>query len=174
MFGVLPYQVYGSDEDKNSLTTIKWADIPGVITKAKWDELEKSFKRSDVKTPEDFGLVVAPDDEEFLTARRFMEILGTDIMRKMYGDCHVDAMMYDINHLQCDLSIVVDIRFPNEIAKIKAAGGKVVRLTRNPHNSESKAETALDDYPLENYDLVIDNANMTIEEQNKFIIENLL
>lgn len=174
MFGLSYSQVAGTDEQKNTLTNIRWADIPGVIAKSKWDELEKSFKRTNIQKPEDFGLIIAPDDEEFLTGRRFMEVLGTDIMRRMYGDCHVNSLLSNIEEQDSELSIVVDIRFPNEVEKIKAAGGKVIRLTRNPHDSKSKSEIALDDYPLDNFDLVIDNANMTIEQQNEYIIKHIL
>ena len=80
--------------------------------------------------------------------------------------------MRDIAEQNSEFSIITDVRFPEEIAAIRAAGGKVVRLTRNKFNSDATAEIALDNFT--DFDEVIDNADMTIEQQNKAIFDILV
>ena len=69
------------------------------------------------------------------------------------------------------LAIVPDVRFENEVEAIQKAGGKVIRLTRKPHEDAHPSETALDNY--ENFDAVIDNQNFDINETNIKIMEVL-
>ena len=73
------------------------------------------------------------------------------------------------------MAIIADCRFPNEVTAIKNVAGIVIRLSRNPHNSDHTSEIALDPdrYDQSLFDLVIDNDNMTITEQNKVIYEFL-
>tara|TARA_R100001244_G_scaffold120565_1_gene90177 strand:- start:2776 stop:3039 length:264 start_codon:yes stop_codon:yes gene_type:complete len=70
-----------------------------------------------------------------------------------------------------ELAIVPDVRFPNEADAIKQAGGKVIRLTRSPHDDQHESETALDDY--EGFDHVLDNANSSLDETNRALMEVL-
>ena len=69
------------------------------------------------------------------------------------------------------LAIVPDVRFENEVEAIQKAGGKVIRLTRKPHEDVHPSETALDSY--ENFDVVIDNQNFDINETNIKVMEVL-
>lgn len=110
-----------------------------------------------------------------LTAREVMQFVGTDIFRKMKSDVWTSATINKIKLEKPDLAIIADCRFPNEVDAIKNAGGFVIKLTRNPHNSDHSSETALDpkNYDSNNFDLLINNEYMTITEQNKLVYNYL-
>ena len=73
------------------------------------------------------------------------------------------------------IAIIADCRFPNEVQAVKDAGGIVVKLTRNPHNSDHTSETALDvsNYDHNNFDLVLNNDNISIDEQISLVVHFL-
>lgn len=118
-------------------------------------------------------------NDKQLSCRDVMQVVGTDIFRKLDPNIWVRATISKIMKESPDLAIIMDCRFPNEVESIKRAGGKVLRLTRNPHNSEHISETILDkeNYDWSNFDFVIDNQKMAIYDQlveTKKILENLL
>lgn len=110
-----------------------------------------------------------------LTAREVMQFVGTDIFRKMKTDVWAGATINKINLEKPRLAIIADCRFPNEVEAIKSAGGFVIKLMRNPHNSDHDSETALDlcNYDHNNFDLVIYNNDLRIVEQNDIILRFL-
>ena len=57
------------------------------------------------------------------------------------------------------------------LLRIKKAGGKVVRFTRNPHEDDHASETALEDH--DDFDCVLDNANMSVDETNRALLAQL-
>ena len=110
-----------------------------------------------------------------LTAREVMQFIGTDIFRKMKTDVWTNATINKINQEKLKLAIIADCRFPNEVEAIKSAGGLVIKLMRNPYNSDHASEIALDihNYNHENFDLVIHNDTLGIADQNNIILEFL-
>jgi len=60
------------------------------------------------------------------------------------------------------IAVIGDCRFLNEAEAIKKAGGKVIRLTRSIYESNHQSEVDLDNYT--NFDAVIDNQNMSIDQ----------
>jgi len=114
-------------------------------------------------------------EEKRLTAREVMQFVGTDIFRKMKQDVWAGATIKKIQTQQPDLAIIADCRFPNEVETVKLAGGIVIKLTRNPYDSDHESETALDEsnYSAENFDLVIHNDSLSIPEQNQIILNFL-
>jgi putative N-acetylmannosamine-6-phosphate epimerase len=110
-----------------------------------------------------------------LTAREVMQLVGTDIFRKMKKDVWASSTIKKIQKEQPELAIIADCRFPNEVEAIKNAGGLVIKLTRNPYNSSHDSETALDElnYCSSNFDFIIFNDNITIPEQNNTILRFL-
>lgn len=114
-------------------------------------------------------------DNKQLTAREVLQMVGTDMFRKLQNHVWSNATIRQILREQPDIGIIADCRFPNEVDAIKRVGGIVIKLTRNPHNSDHSSEIALDpdQYDQSLFDLVIDNDNMTIAEQNKIIYEFL-
>lgn len=110
-----------------------------------------------------------------LTAREVMQFVGTNIFRKMQNNVWADATIHKIHNEKPPVAVVADCRFPNEVTAIKNAGGVVIKLMRNPFNSDHESETALDgdNYDYSNFDLVVPNDTMSIPQQNRFIVEQL-
>lgn len=110
-----------------------------------------------------------------LTAREVLQLVGTDMFRKIQKNVWSDATIRQINKEKPDIAIIADCRFPNEVESIRNADGIVIKLTRNPYNSSHMSETALDpdQYNCSNFDIVIDNENMSIEQQNNAIYQFL-
>lgn len=103
-----------------------------------------------------------------LTAREVMQMVGTDMFRAMQKNVWSSATIRKIQNDKPQLAIIADCRFPNEVDAVKDAGGIVIKLTRNPHNSDHASEIALDpnNFDQSNFDLVVDNRNISIDEQN--------
>lgn len=150
----IPYRcVWGTDEQKNQLQEhLLWENMPGVMTSENWSILEGRLNPDIISRPEEFQYVVG---EGQMTAREFMQFLGTDIMRKMYEPIWVNATIKKIQREQPELAVIADVRFPNEANAIADAGGYITRLTRKPLSEDvHSSETALDDY---SFNYVIDN-----------------
>tara|TARA_B100000902_G_scaffold142558_1_gene140162 strand:+ start:3287 stop:3988 length:702 start_codon:yes stop_codon:yes gene_type:complete len=101
-----------------------------------------------------------------MTAREFLQYLGTDVMRKIKDTIWVDYTIKLINLEGTEVAIIPDVRFPNEVNAIHEAGGIVVRLTRDVHNSEHPCETALDKehFDWSNFDYILDNQDCSVSE----------
>lgn len=114
-------------------------------------------------------------DNKQLTAREVLQIIGTDVFRKMQNNVWSDATINRIKKDNLEMAIIADCRFPNEVESIKRVGGIVIKLERNPYNSSHISETALDpdQYNQSLFDLVIDNKMLNIEQQNNQILEFL-
>ena len=149
VYGLTYEQCYGTDEQKNTLTELKWEDMPTHPTEIDYDKKEINNKK---------GL---------MTAREVLQYFGTDIVRKMFSHAWVRATINKIKKEKPKLAIITDGRFPNEIEGINVYGGKTLRLTRNINkdNDQHKSEIALDDFPVSKYTAVIDNNDMSIDEQ---------
>lgn len=143
LLGLTEQQCYGSDEDKNTVTTICWEDMLGYNGNLKG----------------------------FMTAREVMEYVGTKIFRKMKNDIWVTATLKKIQNDKPDIALLLDNRFPNEVDPILDIGGYVVRLTRNPFNSISEPECALDPdkYDWTKFSCIIDNYSCDIDQKNYLI-----
>jgi hypothetical protein len=110
-------------------------------------------------------------DNKQLTAREVMQMVGTDMFRAMQTNVWSSATVRKIQQEKPTVAIIADCRFPNEVDAIKEVGGLVIKLTRNPYNSDHLSEMALDNnkYNQNNFDLVVDNRYLNIGEQNKII-----
>jgi hypothetical protein len=152
LFGLSEEMVWGNDEQKNQLTHIMWDDMP-------------LFSMNDVKrmVDESGGRPVEFKRTGPMTAREFMQVLGTDVCRRIYDPIWINALSSRLELDNPEIALICDVRFPNEVKKIEEMGGKVIRLTRNPHKDEHSGELALDSYP---FSLVLDNKDMTVDEQN--------
>jgi hypothetical protein len=112
-------------------------------------------------------LVDAYWEDKQLTARDLMQLIGTDLFRKLNNNVWVNALINKIKKSKLQVVIVSDCRFPNEIEAIKNNGGIVFRLNRNPHKSEHISESILDAcrYDWNNFNAIINNEHMTVREQ---------
>ena len=115
-------------------------------------------------------------DGKQLSARDVMQLVGTDMFRTMKHNVWSEAVIRRIHNDKHDLAIIADCRFPNEVDVIKKAEGFVIKLNRNPFNSNHSSEVALDTnhYDQNNFDLVIDNQHLSISQQNQIIYDFLL
>lgn len=101
--------------------------------------------------------------------RRFLQNLGVGA-RKVFGeDVWVDRVMLLAQGI--DKLVVPDVRFPNEAAAIKAAGGHLVKIERNAYvgvGRNHESETALAEF--DGWDKVIPN-NRQITDLEQEIVE---
>lgn len=67
-----------------------------------------------------------------LTPRWVLQYWGTEVMRKGFHDDMWIAALENRLRTSHDNIVISDCRFPNEIASIKAQGGKVVWVQRGP------------------------------------------
>ena len=138
ILGLTYDQCYGSDDDKNTMTDLRWDGVQ-------------------------------------LTAREAMEIIGTKIFRVLKTNVWADATINKIKKENVDLAIISDCRFPNEVEAVKNSGGINIRLDLDPFHSNTISENSLDQdvYDWSNFDIIIKNSKMTIEEKNKEILRFL-
>lgn len=135
LFGIKHEQVYGTDAQKNeTVPHLLWKNMPGA------DE--------------------HPDGA--MTAREFMQFFGTNICRKIYSQVWIQATLNLIKEENSPISIITDCRFKNEADAVKAAGGKLVYLTRSPYQDSHISENDLDGY--QGFDAVINNTKLSIGE----------
>lgn len=169
MFDISHEQAYGSY--KNSLTKLKWENMPGVIT----PEVAKSlfFKYDEPLKDEDFaemGLLVHKSG--FMTAREVLQFVGTDIFRRMYEQVWVRLL---INKIKMDsplVAIIADCRFDNEAQAVKDEGGTIVRLTRRPTRDSHASEDGFKEFT--DFDLILDNEKLDIKSANQQLLEFLV
>lgn len=176
ILGLSREQCYGTDEQKNTPTHLKWEDMPGVICdKGLVDQLNlQSWWDEDVNNLYSIAHYLTYHEPGFMTGREVMQFVGTEIFRKMYGDVWVNATINQINKDNPVIAIIRDTRFPNEVEGVQNAGGLVGRLTKDVFKGQDQheSETVLDSYGGK-YDFLWDNESLTIEEQCKLIHSTL-
>ena len=109
-----------------------------------------------------------------MTAREFLQYLGTDVMRKIKDSVWVDYTVKKILEERSEIAIIPDVRFPNEVDAIHNAGGIVIRLTRNLYDSDHKCEQALskDNFDWNKFDIILDNNDSSLAKLLE-LIENI-
>ena len=95
ILGLKPEQIYGTNDDKNTLTELEWENMPGIE-----NHWEKLLTNNGVKDGQ-------------MTAREVMQYVGTEIFRKMDDNVWINAILRRIQVEQPQLSVVCDVRFPN-------------------------------------------------------------
>jgi hypothetical protein len=148
LFGLDSKNVYGNDNQKNESTTIGWDSMP-----------------------------TNPDNRSGnLTHREFLEYFGTKIVRRIRWDAWSDYAIKKILREDSEISIIPDVRFPDEVEAIKQVGGKVVRLTRDIFNSQAESESALDqeNFSWDNFDFIIDNKDISLSDLCDYLSNNTL
>lgn len=157
--------VFGlSYENVNGTNTQK--DAP---TKYTWDMFNKFLTQKTRQEVKKTGVWDTP-----MSGRQILQVIGSDIFRRIYNDVWVDACLNQVFIDGPELAVITDCRFPNEVQGIQKAGGKVIRFTRSPYDDDDthNSETELDDY--DGFDFVLDNEHMDILEQNEAMNKVLL
>lgn len=161
ILGLKLSQCYGSDDDKNALTQYKWDDTPKGLVLVKTCAIG-------------YGSTCHTG---YMTGREVMQVFGTECVRAWFGNVWAEATIRKIQKLSLGLAIITDNRFLNEVEIILGQpNGYIIRLTRSPFTGSDlhSSETDLDcfDWNRPNC-FVLDNAQMTKNEQNEAVISIL-
>lgn len=147
VFGIPLEWLYGTNDDKNRETNIRWSDLP-----LPPDTIRDLF--SQLKQP---SVTRDKTTFSFMTVREFLIVFGTEVCRKMYNDCWVNATLNTIYNSDCETAIITDGRFPNELRKIlennhgEGVESIVIGLTRNPYAGEHQHDSELGVEHIQNY-----------------------
>jgi len=168
---------------------ISLADLMKRICKEVFDFSEEQLWGPSEKRNEPDKRYLSPDGE-YLSARKSLQLIGTEWGRKCYEDVWVDYTMriskqllsnYYLRYTSVDGVVptrhaiapykgvvIADCRFSNEISAIKKAGGKVLRIKRPGSGLVGEAaahasEMEQKSIPDSVFDYVIDNDG-TIED----------
>ncbi len=148
MYGLAEAQVYGSTEDKESLTKYTYRQLKKIVPGAHFPK-----KLADL--------------DECVVARKFVQYMA-DTLRELNDDCFLDPLMKQIEVEQVPLSIIGDVRRKKEVEAIQAAGGKVIFLNRVTMKDNHRIENEFSDIEDKRsfFDIVIDSQDMTIAQKN--------
>jgi hypothetical protein len=161
--GLSEAQCYGTDDDKNSLTHLRWENMPGIISNT---SLWFYLKERNLSQP--ISELLTFHETGPMTAREVLQYFGTGICRKMYSNIWVDSCLRQIKKDNLDFALIADCRFRNEAEAIQKAGGKVIGFMRRPFpNDTHQSEVDLIGYP---FDVSIDNTDLTLDEKNKKVL----
>jgi len=182
---------YGTDEEKKLPTEYDWADAPKFLRwkfgdgfarqmvaegKTQNELMIMYFERMGYRQPTR-AVPPCPVNPVYMdgkmTGRDIMQIFGTDLIRQTFGNVWARATIRRIKKEGKPFSVITDNRFPNEIEAVLAEPkGFIIRLTRSPFglNDVHPSESALDSFEWDRGRcFVLDNVDMTIDEQNKVI-----
>lgn len=170
ILGLDPKLVYGSQKDKEQKSHLRWEDMPGVVTP---DYVVNYVEESGMATTGTAKKMAKSGkfcnnivhEKGQMTVREVLQFVGTEIFRKMHSNVWVNATLRQIEMEEPLFATIDDLRFKSEAEAIKAAGGTIIKLTRN-ENKEAAHQSENDLLNYDGYDYVIDNAGMTVQEQN--------
>ena len=157
LFGLDYSKLIGTNDQKNELCHIKWADMNKVLPGNK--------KR---KNP-----------PEFMTHREFLEVFGTLVAREIDPECHIRSAWNKLKTLNPQLGMFTDCRFSNEFEiveqKAKEEGIELlsIRFLRNPYKSDAPSEVGLDSIDNSRFSLLVPE-DIPIPERNKLVIDFLV
>jgi hypothetical protein len=102
------------------------------------------------------------DEVAQLSVRKYLQLFGTEGHRDIFGDDFwLDAILpLDYNH-SFEFLVATDVRFPNEIERIKDLGGYMWKVV-GP-NDKSDGHASEQDFPDDVFDFIIDN---TVRDDN--------
>lgn len=98
-----------------------------------------------------------PDQKWGLSARQILQKFGTEVARQVHPETWIRVVMdRDIPAHKADVSVITDVRFPNEADFIRSRGGVLVRIERpqavfsDSHSSETEMDSISTEYHLTN------------------------
>lgn len=158
IFGLNPKNVYGSDEDKNQPTSIKWQDVWPLLSNGRKDEIIAKYRKENYLN-------------RFLSHREFLQDYGT-LCRIIQPNCWVEACWRKIKDEGYPYIIIDDCRYENEVDISTGFGAKIVLLTLQPFKDSHSSEK-IHTVDRKKFHFVLDNANMTIEEKHRELVKIL-
>jgi len=165
--GVERHKAWGTDAQKNELTHIRWESLPNYTSLC-----DHWYKEAlDAKRPWS-----CPSG--FMTGRQLLQYIGEDLFLKMDPDIWVRRFEQEVRGAEYDVVLSPDPRKPEQIECGRRLGGKSIRLLRDPYQGADRhiSELALDSpaYDEANFDSVIDNRTLGIEETNRRVVGVLM
>lgn len=116
-----------------------------------------------------------------LSAREVLQVVGTEIFRRnFWDDIWIDILLRKVKTMErkYDFIFITDVRFPNEVDRLKTSGAKIVRLFRDTGCSNSishASELSMDTIPLDKFDYIVSKEqNMNIDTLRLRVREILL
>lgn len=153
VFGCTWSGVYGTDEQKNGPSPVKWWDLP-------FDPDHISNLMGDMGITD---LHIG----RYMTNRQLLQVFGTNICRQMYADCWALATKNTVLKEKPTYAFIPDARFPNELDIFESENPIVIRLTRNITNLNHASETALDEYNFKKFPNLIEIDNTNLSQSDK-------
>jgi hypothetical protein len=101
-----------------------------------------------------------------LTARRALQTLGTEWGRGCYPDVWIELALAEIRATNADTYrvrekfVISDVRFKNEAAAIRKAGGEVWRIVRPGVGLEGEAAAHVSENELPEFDMLANGSSM--------------
>jgi hypothetical protein len=147
VFGIPLEDLYGDNDAKNKPTHIRWGSLP--LPQEQSRELYYQLNAKSDKEEKTIGVLWS---HQYMTIRELLIVLGTDIFRKMFDDCWIQATWSTITNSDCETAIITDGRFPNELDSIwNARCGPnvyscntfVISLLRNPYEGEHQHDSEM-------------------------------
>lgn len=134
ILGLKADEVYGTDDDKNKLSTINWDGFP--------EEIRLKYATEFILCKD--GVSDPKPRSGLMTNREVLQVMGTDLFRAISNNVWAQAPFN--RKWDTDFVILTDCRFPNEKLVTEANGGVIIRLERDTGFSDNHpSETALDD-----------------------------
>jgi hypothetical protein len=168
VLGLNTEMCYGTNDDKDSTTHLRWENMPGIIDTSVELILRNCLDKEIHGTNSILNRVGRAHQPGPMTVREVMQYIG-EFFRKMDENVWVNAAMRRIEKEETNLVLISDVRYPNEVQMIQQAGGKVLKLTRAPYKDTHSSETALDpqNFNQDKFDFILDNKDMSIPEQEE-------
>lgn len=110
--------------------------------------------------------------QRFLTGREVMQLVG-DFMRSLNPDCYVNFCLNEIAKMETDIAVITDIRYANEIKKIKENNGKIIRLQRRLRDDDDKHSSEIELDNFKDFDYLLDNSGMCMDEKNSLVLKKI-
>ena len=111
----------------------------------------------------------------FIKDRKFLQFVGTNWAREIDKDVWINLLLEE-THLHQNFLVCSDVRFENEIDKLREDGWKIILISRNePKNKfghDHVSETSLNNIDFRKFDFFISN-DETLESFFKKIDEML-
>lgn len=174
LLGLSRELVYGSQEDKNTPTHIKWEDLPEVV----WRDTNGKLSENHIEVDGEFFDTINNKQVTiatgYMTVRDVLEYVGTQWIRQVNPEGHANNLVNTINMTQSAFYVIDDVRFPNEVEAIERLGGTVIRLTRaSPESLKNlhDSNTALDNYPFKH---TINNVHLDMDSTFSLLMDKLI
>lgn len=136
ILGLKRDEVYGTDEQKNKLSRIRWDNFS--------DEIRKKYATETFEDSVTIGKLWPKPRTGRMTNREVLQVMGTDIFRAIYSDVWAEAP-FNKDWKDHDVVILTDCRFPNEVEAIDNHDGIIIQMMRHTGLSDDHpSETSLD------------------------------